>query len=86
MYWNSSVMQFLIVNIVYRIPESEVHKNSSLLVTSGLKSIKMFVTGPEPVYSVKNPKFTDIPRHPWVQKLCQSSTLQQTGFCSRMDF
>ena len=66
MYWNSSVMQFLIVYIVYLIPASEVHKNSSLLVTSGLTSIKMFVTKPEPVYSFNDPKFTDIPGHPWV--------------------
>ena len=76
MYWNSSVMQFLIVSIVYCIPESEVHKNSSLLVTSGLKSIKMFVTGPEPVYSVKDPKFTDIPRHPWVHSRHQTVDLK----------
>ena len=47
----------------YLIPASEVHKNSSLLITFGLISIKMFVTGPEPVYSVSDPKFTDIPEH-----------------------
>jgi len=51
------------------------HKNSSLLVTFGLISIKMFVTGPEPVYSVSDPKFTDIPGHPWVHSRHQTVDL-----------
>jgi len=79
MHWNSSVVQFLtrflIVYIVYLIAASKMHKKSSMFVTFGLISIKIFITGPEPVYSVNDLKFTDISGHPWV---CTFKTLYCT--------